>query len=284
VSSNLATARANLAFQGGQATAIRALVGAGFRRYATYRQAMVASCFTNTVFGFLRCYVLLAVTAGVAGGVAAGYHPQQLAMVAWVSQALIGTVALWGWTDLGDRIRSGDVVADLLRPVHPVLAYLAVDLGRAGYAVLTRFVVPMVVGAVFFDLYAPRRLATYPIFAVSAALGVVVCFGCRYLVNAAGYWLLDVRGVNLCWALASSLLVGLAFPLHFLPGQMTLTLWLGTPFPSIMQAPMDVLVERGPVAVQVGLVAGQVGWAVVMLSLCWYVQRRAERRLVVQGG
>jgi ABC-2 type transport system permease protein len=43
----------------------RALVGAGFRRYATYRQATVAGAVTNTVFGFLRCYVLLAVAAGL---------------------------------------------------------------------------------------------------------------------------------------------------------------------------------------------------------------------------
>ena len=37
--------------------------------------------------------------------------------------------ALWAWTDLADRIRTGDVVADLLRPVDPVTSYLATDLG-----------------------------------------------------------------------------------------------------------------------------------------------------------
>jgi ABC-2 type transport system permease protein len=42
-----------------------ALLGSGFRRYATYQQATIAEAATNTVFGFLRCYVLLAV-AGAA--------------------------------------------------------------------------------------------------------------------------------------------------------------------------------------------------------------------------
>jgi ABC-2 type transport system permease protein len=55
-----------------------ALARAGFRRYATYRQAIVAGAFTNSVFGLLRCYVILAVATG-GGGLAAGYISPQLA-------------------------------------------------------------------------------------------------------------------------------------------------------------------------------------------------------------
>jgi ABC-2 type transport system permease protein len=245
---------------------------------------MAASTFTNTVFGFLRCYVLLAVAASTAAGVAAGYDAEQLATYCWASQGLIGVVMLWGWTELGDRIRTGDVVADLLRPLHPVTSYLAVDLGRALHASLTRFAIPMTVGAVFFDLYAPRRPATYPLFALSALLGVLVCFGCRYLVNAAGFWLLDIRGIVLFWTFGTGVLAGLAFPLHFLPSWLVGVLWVATPFPSILQAPLDVLVERGSTLALAGVVAGQAAWSVVVLAICWYVQRRAERRLVIQGG
>ena len=48
--------------------------------------------------------------------------------------------------------------------------------------------------------------------------------------------------------------------------------------------PLDVLVERDPPAMQVGLVALQAVWAAVMLRAAVLVQRRAERRLVIQGG
>jgi ABC-2 type transport system permease protein len=263
---------------------IRALAGAGFRRYSTYRQATVASTFTNSVFGFLRCYVLLATLAGTGVGVAGGYDPPRIALYCWASQGLIGVVLLWGWNDLSDRIRSGDVIADLLRPMHPVTSYLATDLGRAGYAALTRFAVPILIGAIFFDLYVPRRPLTYPLFVVSVALGVAVSFGVRYLFNATAYWLLDVRGVNLLWAFATGVMAGLAFPLHFLPSWLVWPLWVATPFPSILQAPLDVVVERGSPAQLVGVVAGQAAWAVVMLALCRYVQGRAERKLVIQGG
>jgi ABC-2 type transport system permease protein len=259
------------------------LAAAEFRRYATYRQAMVAAMFTNSVFGFLRCYVLLAASVG-AGGVAAGYSGARLATYVWVGQGLFGVVNMWSAPELADRIRTGEVVADLLRPVDPVWQYLSADLGRAGFAGLTRFVVPVVVGALAFDLHAPANPVAYPLFVVSVLLAVVVCFACKYLVNATAYWLLDARGPLLGWGAASMVLSGLMFPLAFLPREALVALYLATPFPYLIQVPIDVLVERHPPGLTVAMVAGQAAWAVVMLAVARLVQRRAERRLVIQGG
>ncbi|HEU5160817.1 MAG TPA: ABC-2 family transporter protein [Streptosporangiaceae bacterium] len=260
-----------------------ALARSGFRRYSTYRQATLAGAFTNTVFGFMRCYVMLAVAAG-AGGLAAGYDRPQLAMFVWAGQGLLAVTMLWGWTDLAERIRTGEVATDLLRPVGPVTSYLAADLGRAGHAMLTRFVPPMLVGVLLFDVYVPHRWQTVPLFAASVLLAVVICFGCRWLVNASAYWLGDVRGPMTVWTLGSGVLSGLYFPIRFLPDWLQLVFWVGTPLPSIVQAPLDVLVERDPPAGQAGLIAGQLAWAAAILATCHAVQRRAERRMVIQGG
>ena len=267
----------------GSVTTFGALMWSGFRRYATYRQATLAGTFTNIVFGFLRCYVLLAVAAA-SGGHAAGYNPRQLATFVWVGQGLLSVVGMWGWTDLADRIRSGDVAADLLRPVPLVTAYLAVDLGRALYGMLTRFLPPLLAGALVFPLWAPARWQTVPLFALSILLAVIGGFGCRFLVNASAYWLQDARGPLILWTLGSGVLAGLYFPLRLLPHGFAVTLWLATPLPGLLQTPLDVLVERDRPAMQVGLVGLQAVWAVVMLALGSLVQRRAERKLVVQGG
>lgn len=259
-----------------------AIAGSGFRQYSTYRQAAVAGAVTNTVFGFLRCYLLLAVARQ--SGSAAGYDPARLATFVWAGQGLLAVILLWGWTDLADRIRTGDVASDLLRPIHPVTSLLAVDLGRAGYASLARLLPPVLIGPLFFEVYLPTRWSTAALFVVSVLLAVVLCFGCRYLVNATAYWLQDVRGPMILWTLASGVLAGLYFPLRFLPEQLYLPLWLATPFPSLFQTPLDVLVERDPTPVQLGLVGVQLVWTVAVLAGCRLVQRRAERRLVVQGG
>ena len=268
----------------GMTTTFGVLAGSGFRRYATYRQATVAGSFTNIVFGFLRCYVLLAVARSGVGGRAAGYDARQLATYVWVGQGLLTVVALWGWTELSDRIRTGDVAADLLRPVSPIFSYLATDLGRAGHGMLARFIPPLLIGAVFFPLSVPARWQTVPLFLASVLLAVIGSFGCRYLVNATAYWLHDARGPIMFWTLSSGVLAGLYFPLRLLPEWLAVALWIATPLPGLLQTPLDVLVERDPPGLQAGLVALQAGWAVVMLLVCRVVQRRAERKLVVQGG
>jgi hypothetical protein len=101
-----------------------ALAAAGFRRYATYRQAMVAAVVTNSVFGFLRFAVMLAVLDGGARSVA-GYDEPRLATFVWAGQGLIGVVLLWAPPDLAERIRTGDVVIDLIRPIDPVWSSMA---------------------------------------------------------------------------------------------------------------------------------------------------------------
>jgi len=236
---------------------------------------------TNTVFGFLRGAVMLAVAAAAAR---VGYDEPRLMTYVWVGQGLIGVVLLWTPAELADRIRSGDVVADLLRPVDLVRQELAADLGRAALGVVTRLVGPVAVGALFFPLYAPRRAATLALFALSLALATIVCFGCRFLVNASAYWLMDVRGPRVAWTLLSGVLGGLYFPLWFLPPPVVTALIVATPFPSIVQLPLDVLVERGAPLDQAGLVGVQLGWAVLMLAACLAVQRAGERKMVVQGG
>jgi ABC-2 type transport system permease protein len=176
------------------------------------------------------------------------------------------------------------VVTDLLRPLDPVWQLLAADLGRAGHAALTRFVVPVLVGVLVSDLYAPGQAATYALFACSAVLATIVCFGCRYLVNAAAYWLLDARGPNTLWTLASGLLGGLYFPVWFFPDALAGALIVLTPFPSVVQVPLDLLVERGSWPLRLGLLGVQAAWVVAIVALCRRVQALGERKLVVQGG
>ncbi|GAA4599670.1 ABC-2 family transporter protein [Actinoplanes octamycinicus] len=261
-----------------------ALVGSGFRRYTTYRQATIAGTFTNVVFGYMRCYVLLAVAASAPGGQPAGYQPDQLVTYVWFGQGLLSVVMLWGWAELADRIRTGDVAADLLRPVAPVTAYLAADLGRAGHGMLTRFLPPVLIGALCFPMRLPTRWPTVPLFLVSVLLAVIVSFGCRYLVNATAYWLQDARGPIMLWVLGAGVLGGLYFPLRLLPEWLAVALWVGTPLPSILQTPLDVAAERDGPAMQAALIGLQAGWAVALLALAALVQKRAERKLVVQGG
>jgi ABC-2 type transport system permease protein len=254
------------------------LVRAGFRRYSTYRQATLAGLTTNCVFGLLRTAVLVAVLAE--RGTVAGYDVATAVTFVWLGQGLITVVMLWGDSEMSRRIRTGDVVVDLGRPWDLQAALLAGDLGRAGFAVLTRLLPPAAFGALVFGFRWPAHGVTWVLFGVSVALAVVASFGIRFLLNASAFWLLDARGVLSLWGAASGVLCGLVLPLAWFPDWARTVLWW-TPFPALFQSPIDVFTERGSVAT---LLAHQLFWALVLLLAGRVVLALGSRRLVVQGG
>jgi ABC-2 type transport system permease protein len=259
-----------------------ALAAAGWRRWSAYRAATVAGALTNTVFGLVKASIVIAAIAS-AGHPLAGYDARGVATYTWLVQGLLAPMALFAWSELAERVRTGDIAVDLARPADLQLSWLAADLGRAAFVLLPRGLPPLAVGAVTTGLSMPTSPVSYLLGALSVALGVAISFAGRFLVNLAAFWLLDFRGVVTLYMLASTVLTGLVVPVHWFPG------WLGTVahltyFPSILQTPVDVLSGR-----EHGLAAGrllgvQAAWLAATLLTGRLVLARASRRLVVQGG
>jgi viologen exporter family transport system permease protein len=254
------------------------LTRVGFLRYATYRQAVFAGLVTNTVFGFLRTAVVLTVFTGSAR--VAGYDPASAVTFVWVGQGLLTVVMIFGDAELAGRVRTGQVSADLLRPVDLQAALLAEDLGRAGFAVLTRLAVPVVIGGLAFELALPSSPIRWLSFAVGVVLAVVVSFGLRFLINLTAFWLLDSRGVLAIYGVVAPTLAGLIIPVPYFPGWAAVAL-SATPFPAMVQTPTDLLLGRGNAA---WLLAYQLLWVLLLLGAGRLVLARAVRRLVVHGG
>jgi len=254
------------------------LVRAGFRCYATYRQAALAGLVTNVVFGLLRAAVLTAVLAE--RPVVAGYDVAAAITYVWLGQGLLNVVLLWGDTELSRRVRTGDVVVDLGRPWDLQAAMLATDLGRAGFAVLARLLPPVAFGALSFPFRWPEQPATWALFGASTLLAVVVSFGIRFLLNASAFWLLDVRGVIGMWGVVGGVVSGLVVPLAWFP-QWAQAVLAWTPFPALFQTPITVFIERGD---PFPLLGSQLFWAGTLLAVGRAVLHRGSRRLVVQGG
>ena len=127
----------------------------GWRRYAAYPWATAAGIFTNTVFGFIQAYILLAVYEHRSD--VGGYDTRDTLTYVWLAQALIMTVYMFGWQELALRIRDGSIATDLSRPLDPQRYWLAYDLGRAPYHFIFRGVLPFVIGALVFQPPLPDR-------------------------------------------------------------------------------------------------------------------------------
>ncbi|MDJ0344408.1 ABC-2 family transporter protein [Streptomyces sp. H10-C2] len=256
----------------------------GFRRFATYRVATAAGVFTNTVFGFILAYTYTALWAERPG--LGGYNLSQALTYVWIGQALLMSTAMMGGgfqDELIERIRTGDVAIDLYRPADLQLWWLAGDLGRAAFHLLGRGVVPMLIGALAFDLALPANPLTWLLFLVSVTLGVVVSFALRYLVVLSAFWLLDGAGVSQIFGLAGMFFSGSLLPLNVFPGllgELARTL----PWSALLQIPADVFLGRHTGLDLLGALAFQAGWALALLAAGRALQSVATRKVVVQGG
>jgi ABC-2 type transport system permease protein len=253
----------------------------GYQRYAAYPAATWAGVFTNTAFGFMQAYILLALYRH--RHEIGGYDAGDTVTYVWLTQGMLAAVQVFGWTDLALRIRSGDIATDLARPVHPFAAGLAFDLGRALYHALYRGIAPFVVGALVFDVSVPSSAIVWLAFLASVALAVCVSFAFRYLYNSVAFWLLDYRGAVLLGVTATLFFSGFIIPLAFFPGPLR-TVANATPFPAMLQRTVDIFVGKAEGVDVVVALAVQVGWAAALCAAAYATFAAGTRRLVVQGG
>lgn len=254
----------------------------GFRRHATYRSATAAGAFTNTIFGFVRAYVLIALWR--ARPELGGYDVVDAVTFAFLTQTLIAPVAIFGAPlELGERIRTGDVAMDLQRPVDIQGWWLAADLGRALFALVSRGVVPLAAGALAFRLDLPTEPHVWLAFTASVLLAVVVGFALRYLVALSAFWLLDDRGVHAIAGVAAMFFSGLLLPLVVFPGPLG-TLARALPWAAMIQVPADVFLGAYPGGALAGALGFQAAWAAVLLALGRVVTAAARGTVVVHGG
>jgi ABC-2 type transport system permease protein len=253
----------------------------GYQRYAAYPAATWAGVFTNTAFGFMQAYILLALYRH--RHVVGGYDASDAVTYVWLTQAMLAVVQVLGWSDLAVRIRSGDVATDLSRPVHPFAVALAFDLGRALYQALYRGLAPFVVGALVFEVSVPSSALVWLAFLASAALAVCVSFAFRYLYNCAAFWLLDYRGAQRLGVMVAAFFSGFIIPVAFFPAALR-AVANATPFPAMLQRTVDIFVGKAEGGDILVALAVQVGWAAGLCTLAYATFAAGARRLVVQGG
>ncbi len=255
------------------------LIRAGFRKQSQYRLATLAGLVANVVFGLIKAAVLTAAVR--ASGDFGGYDEGTMLAYVWITQGLLGAIPMgMGPTpEIAERIRTGDVAIDFVRPVDVQFGYLAGDLGRAIYSLLPRGLPSIAVGALTFGLTLPTTPWPYLAGAVSVLMAVALCFLGLFTIAIMGFWLVETRGLRTLYMVSATFFGGLFVPVHVFPDWLR-TLAYATPFPHMLQTPVDVITGRSGAEVLVA----QLCWLAVVTAASRLLLRAGRRKLEVQGG
>ncbi|MEZ4862583.1 MAG: ABC-2 family transporter protein [Caldilineaceae bacterium] len=257
------------------------LVRRSFQRQLTYRSATLAGLATNLFFGFLRVAVMVALYG--ARTEVAGMDLRAAITYTGLAQGVIAYLSIFGWYDLMKSVSSGEVAADLLKPLSYFRYWLAVDLGRAVVALVLRGLSMMIIYGLFFEITRPQGWVQWTALWFSIVLSWLLSFAWRFLVNLTAFWTPNAIGVGrfafgIAWVLS-----GFYMPLRFFPTGFQTFCYL-TPFPSMVNTTIEIYLGllHGPALIQALVV--QCGWILVTIWACRLVLRAGVHRLVIQGG
>jgi ABC-2 type transport system permease protein len=252
-----------------------------FQRHLTYRAATLAGLVTNVFFGLLRASVLVALYG--AREMVAGYSVQDAITYTGLTQAIIAYLTIFGWYEVMNSVHSGQVGADLLKPLNYFAFWQAQDLGRAVVSLLLRGLSIMVIYALIFDITTPTSIGQWLIFAIALLFALLVGFAWRFLVNLASFWTPNAVGVGRFAFGISWVMSGFFMPLRFFPDWFAMLCKL-TPFPSMVNTPVEIYLGVSTGWAAAGALLGQLFWWAVLVIIGQLFLQAGVRRLVIQGG
>jgi ABC-2 type transport system permease protein len=252
-----------------------------FRRQLIYRWANLAGLLTNAFFGSVFSYVIIALYR--ARPVVAGYNLNDTLRYTWLVQAMIMVVLPFGWWELMQTIRSGEVVADMSKPCDFYWYWFSREVGRDIYYLLFRCIPTYIIGMLLFGIGLTTEWRSWVAYCLAFALGAMIGIAYRFLYNVIAFWIIEARAVATLAAVIALFFTGSYVPLPFFPaGLRTFASWL--PFNGLMNLPAELLggkLTGESVAFELGR---QLFWLIVITVLVRSITVRAGRRIISQGG
>ncbi len=201
-------------------------------------------------------------------------------LLAYAINALVGWRVARG---MMGRIRTGEIVIDMVRPLNYRTTQLAIAAGGGVIEGCISFGIAIGLGLLFFDIRPPDSPLAAGLFIFSVLLGFVTKVLVVFLISLLTFWTL--QGVGIMWAQGSviAILSGTLVPLALLPGWIRVVAEV-LPLRGIVATPVSIYIGTADGLALAGLLALQLAW---LAALWWVTDRawlRAFRAVEIQGG
>ena len=185
--------------------------------------------------------------------------------------------------DISDRVHSGSIILDFMKPQSPLMGFVGRSLGNSLYSVAFRGL-PLLALALFVPgMQPPFSLYHFVFFLFALALGFVLDSLLQMIFGMVAFWQIDVGIIGWFTSVFYMLLSGSVVPLWFLPDWLKAVAgWL--PFQAAYYLPVTLYMGHVPLAGVGAVFLTQLGWIAALLLLQRLIWRFCVRRVVIAGG
>jgi len=253
-----------------------------FLRSAAYRFDVWSRLISNVIFLLMWGSIWMALYSGreEAEGVSLVVMLTYVAVSQFLNAVNGAGTPLW---EIQEKVRTGDIAFELMKPFDVPLRYLFADFGSVSFYILTALIPLYTILFIFFDLELPTSWLVWLFFILSAFLGFLIRYCIELTFGLFTFWLIETGGIEDIFYFSVSLLSGSVIPLWFFPG------WLQTiasylPFQGIYFIPNAIFIEEIAGQEMFMSISIQLFWLIVCYLILRFLWNKATKKVIVQGG
>ncbi|MCS6774337.1 MAG: ABC-2 family transporter protein [Thermoflexales bacterium] len=255
-----------------------ALARAGWASVLEYRAQIVIWMSTS-----LLMMIMLAVWLGISrAGPVSGFSSSDFVayfIVGWVVRNL---TAVWVSWELEYAVRSGQLSPALLRPIHPVHKEIAWHWVEKGFRMAIVLPIATLALALTPGISLALDLLSVVAFVVSVFLAWLIRFMIDYLIGILSFWSSQSTALSTGMEGIQLVLTGTIAPLALFP-QAVQDVLRWTPFPYLLNFPVEIVMGRLSTEGIASGLAAQLGWSALGIVAAWVVWRTGIRRYAAFG-
>jgi ABC-2 type transport system permease protein len=262
-------------------SAYPAFTATAFMSRLAYRNQVWSGVFGELVATFAFIAVWTAAFAGKAS-------VDGVTLPDMVTYVLIaGPLLQWNTTpfirEVGEAIRTGNVTAYLLKPLHYPGLLLFNQIGNNAFEQVTITLPVAIIVALSVGLLPPASLAHGTLFLAYWVVSWVMLFLIATIVSLLAFWVLTAFALD--WFLRGIMAVasGAIVPLWFMPAPLAAILG-NLPFAWVSYYPSAVYLGKLDIPTAIGYLALGLVWLGALSGFLAWLWSRASHRLIVQGG
>jgi ABC-2 type transport system permease protein len=253
-----------------------------FQSQAAYKFEYFVGVLNGLLYVFIFTSLWSSIYSTLAGGADTPFT--RGGIIAYSVFAMICRISMtMDETEIGGRIRSGDIAMDMTKPVNFFLMNLSQTAGGTMFHWFTRVIPILLVCFFAFDLdvaIGPARMATA---AGAWIMGYMIFFMMNFAFALLAFWFVETFSFQLMKYALLNLFSGAVVPVDFFPAWMRPFMDI-LPFQYILYTPTAVFTGHLPWPETARLMSLQAVWIMILGFVCNVMWRAARRKLVVQGG
>lgn len=263
---------------------IAGMSGIAVRQRMHFRFDFIMTLISTLMFSVMY-YMLWKAIYSYAAGMVLPW--QQLITYVMIGQAI--NFARWSPAEraptyeTAERVRTGDIALDLIRPVDFQMQRFLEAFGFFVVEMLWVNVPAMLLLILVLGISPPADIYAAIGFALSLTIGFLVAFSLNSIVMMISFLTTNTFGVQLVKRAIVDIFAGTLIPFEFFP------VWLKSivdylPFQSMAYIPLSIYTGKLSGAAMLQALGEQIIWALIMIGISRLLWMRAAKRLSINGG